>query len=192
MKIDTVTFVLSRNPPVEVQLVSSAGLAPLPVPRVASRFKAAMEKNQSGTETPLVHNPLVAPPPLDAGIAAQPSGAASAASAASARTEAIVETVNEIVETVVDRISVTPTLAQGDGEIRITLRPTVLDGSEIGISAKGGELTVVVSPATAEAANAAAAALPRLEAALAEHAPAFRHVAVVLASAKKGRSDETA
>ena len=191
MRIEATTIELRGNPPVKVQILSSAGLAPLPIPRAtATRFAAAMEDDARGTETPLVHNPLVAPPSLDAGAVARPSELA--ASAASARTEAIVETVNEIVETVVDRISVTPTLAKGEGEIRITLRPTVLDGSTVSLSAKGGELTVVVAPATPDAAHLASAALPRLEAALAAHAPAFHHVAVVLATSKKGKSDEIA
>ena len=192
MRIKAITYELGGNPPVKVQLVSSEGLAPLPVPGAAARFAAAMERKTEprGTETPLVHNPLVAPPPLEAGAVAQP--AAASVAAASARTAAIVETVNEIVETVVDRIAVTPALASGEGEIRITLRPTVLDGSSIRLSAKGGELTVVVAPATPQAAQLAAAALSRLEVALAEHAPAFRHVAVVLATAKKGKSDEVA
>lgn len=190
MRIEATTFVLGVNPPVKVQLVSSDGLAPLPIPRAASRFASAMADDASGTETPLVHNPLVAPPALEAGVAVQ--SPALEASAVSARTAAIAETVNEIVETVVDRISVTPALAQGGGEIRITLRPTVLDGSSISLSAKDGELTVAVVPATPEAAHVAATALPRLEAALAAHAPAFHHVAVVLATAKKGKTDETA
>ena len=191
MRIEATTIELRGNPPVKVQILSSAGLAPLPIPRAtATRFAAAMKDDARGTETPLVHNPLVAPPPIDAGAVARPSELA--ASAASARTEVIVETVNEIVETVVDRISVTPTLAQGEGEIRITLRPTVLDGSTVSLSAKDGELTVVVAPATPDAAHLASAALPRLEAALAAHAPAFHHVAVVLATSKKGKSDEIA
>ena len=190
MRIEATTIELRGNPPVKVQILSSAGLAPLPIPRAAARFAAAMKDDARGTETPLVHNPLVAPPPIDAGAVAHPTELA--ASAASARTEAIVETVNEIVETVVDRISVTPSLAQGEGEIRITLRPTVLDGSTVSLSAKGGELTVVVAPATPDAAHLASAALPRLEAALAAHASAFHHVAVVLATSKKGKSDEIA
>ena len=112
--------------------------------------------------------------------------------ASTARTETIVETVNQIVETVVDEISVSSTLATGNDEIKITLRPTVLDGSTIKLSAKDGELTVAVIPATLESASVAAAALLRLEYALAAHAPAFNHVAVVLHSAKKGKPDETA
>ena len=114
------------------------------------------------------------------------------ANAATARIEVVVETVEQIVETVVDRIFATPSLAQGEGEIRIMLRPTVLDGSELSISAKDGTLTVSVAPATPEAARVVAFALPRLETALVEHAPAFHHVAVVLATVKKGKNNEAA
>ena len=78
----------------------------------------------------------------------------------------------------------------GECEVKITLKPTVLDGSEILMSSKDGTLTVCVTPATQEASAAAAAALPRLEAALAEHAPAFHHVSVALAL-KKGSRNET-
>ena len=87
MRIEATTIELRGNPPVKVQILSSAGLAPLPIPRAtATRFAAAMKDDARGTETPLVHNPLVAPPPLDAGEVARPSELA--ASAASARTEA--------------------------------------------------------------------------------------------------------
>ncbi len=122
----------------------------------------------------------------------------SVAAVQSARTEAIVETVgkaveiiDKIVDAVVSEISVTPSLYRGEGEVRIVLKPTVLDGSEIKLEAKAGELTVSISPATAESAQIVQHHLPRLETALAEHVPAFRSVAVVISSAKKGRSDET-
>ena len=117
----------------------------------------------------------------------------------SARTEAIVEAVgkmvevvNQVVEAVVAEIAVTPTLAHGEGEIRITLKPTVLDGSEIWLSAKSGELTVTISPATVQSAQIVQQNLPRLETALAEHVSSFHHVAVVVSAAKKGKIDETA
>ncbi len=112
-----------------------------------------------------------------------------AASAASARTETIVETVNQIVEAVVGQILVTPGITHGECEIKIMLKPTVLDGSEVTMSAKDGTLTVSITPATQEASAAAAAALPRLEIALAEHAPAFHHVSVAL-QLKKGNRNE--
>ena len=75
--------------------------------------------------------------------------------------------------------------------VRMTLKPTVLDGSDITLTAKDGTLTVAVTPATSAAAQAATVALPQLETALAEHAPAFRHVSVALV-ARKGKIDETA
>ena len=125
------------------------------------------------------------------GVSVQATPEVAAVSAASARTESIVDTVNQIVDAVVGQIVVTPSLVQGEGEVRMTLKPTVLDGSDITLTAKDGTLTVAVTPATPAAEQAAAAALPRLEIALAEHAPAFRHVAVALV-AKKGKIDETA
>ena len=111
------------------------------------------------------------------------------ASAATARTETIVETVEKVVEAVVGQMVVTPGIAQGDGNVRITLKPTVLDGSEISLTAKDGTLSVAIVPATPEAARLAASALPRLEAALAEHVPAFRHVAVTIVQ-RKEKADE--
>ncbi len=115
----------------------------------------------------------------------------SAVSAASARTEAVVEVVNELIEAVVSQISVTPSLVKGEGEVLMTLKANVLDGSDIRLSAKDGSLSVVVTPATPEAAQAVAAAVPRLEVALAEHVPTFSQVAVKLVS-RKGSSDEIA
>jgi flagellar hook-length control protein FliK len=135
--------------------------------------------------------PVQVAAPETLGVSVQAAPEVAAVSAASARTEAIVDTVNQIVEAVVGQIVVTPSLVHGEGEVRITLKPTVLDGSDITLTAKDGTLTVAVTPATPAAEQAAAAALPRLEVALAEHAPSFRHVAVALV-AKKGKIDETA
>ena len=149
-----------------------------PAPAVQVAVPAAID-----TPVPQTVAPQVAP-------VAQPE--VLRAEAASARTATIVETVNAVVEEVAAQISVTPTLAQGEGEIRIVLKPTVLDGSEIRLSAKEGTLTVAIAPATPESAQTVAVALPRLETALAEHAPAFNQVAVVVATAKKGKTNETA
>ena len=113
-----------------------------------------------------------------------------AMSAATARTEAVVETVNAIVEAVVEQIVVTPSLTRGEGDVKITLKADVLDGSDIALSARNGTLAVSVTPATAGAAQAVSAAVPRLEVALAEHVAAFRHVAVEILP-KKGKVNET-
>ena len=105
--------------------------------------------------------------------------------AASARTDVIVETVNKIVESIAEEISITPSIIKGEDTIHITLKPTILDGSEIALSAKDGTLTVAVTPTTHQAEQAIVAALPRLESALAEHIPAFQQFAVVLKKGKK-------
>ncbi len=150
----------------------------------------AVEKQEEKAVAASAH--VVAPVATDAPVpqAVQIAPEAAAISAASARTEAIVETVNHIVEAVVGQILVTPGITHGECEVKIMLKPTVLDGSEITMSSKDGTLTVCVTPATPEASATAVAALPRLETALAEHAPAFRQVSVSLAM-KKGNRNET-
>ena len=137
---------------------------------------------------PVVMPMAVDSPSVPQAVQAMPEVAA--VSAASARTEAIVETVNQIVEAVVGQILVTPGIEHGECEIKITLKPTILDGSEITMFAKDGTLTVSIAPTTQEASAAATAALPRLETALAEHVSAFHHVSVALAL-KKGSRNET-
>lgn len=134
--------------------------------------------------------PVVAVPAADV-VSVPVAPEVAAAAAATARTEVIVETVDMIVEAVAEQIEVTSALSHGDGNVRIVLKPTVLDGSEISVTARSGELSVAISPATPDAARLAAAALPRLETALAEHVSAFHHVAVAVVQ-KKGKANETA
>lgn len=53
------------------------------------------------------------------------------------------------VNTVVEALAVSPALAAtGEGEIRIQLKADVLDGSSIKLEAKGGELKIIVTPAS--------------------------------------------
>ena len=168
-------------------------VAPAEKPVVAVAEKPVVEPSDNPEEKAVSASAhvIVASPAAEAVApqSVQPSPDVAAVSAASARTEAIVETVNQVVEAVVGQIIVTPGIEHGECEIKITLKPTVLDGSEIAMSAKDGALIVHITPATQEASAAAAAALPRLEIALAEHAPAFRQVSVALAL-KKGKSNE--
>lgn len=185
------TVVVPEAPVAPVKNASdlAASVKPVKKPSVPDKQEAPAPAAQAAvpaaidTPVPQTVAPQVAP-------VAQPE--VLRAEAASARTATIVETVNAVVEEVAAQISVTPTLAQGEGEIRIVLKPTVLDGSEIRLSAKEGTLTVAIAPATPESAQTVAVALPRLETALAEHAPAFNQVAVVVAAAKKGKTNETA
>ena len=173
----------------------AAPRVPRPVPQTLStpsrEATHVVAKTPDEQETVLQAAPVVAAPPeyLTASAPLREDGISVAA--ATARTEVIVETVNKMVEAVVGQISVTPSLVKGEGEVHMTLKPTVLDGSDITLTAKDGTLTVAITPATPEAVQSAAAALPRLEAALAEHVAAFHHVSVALV-AKKGKTDETA
>jgi len=109
-------------------------------------------------------------------------------SAASARTIEVLAAVEEIVEAVSAQIEVTPSLVKGEGEVVIRLKPAVLDGSEIKLSAKDNVFSVMIAPATPQAAQIATAGVPQLERALAEHMPAFGMVTVAVA--KKGKPDE--
>ena len=163
--------------------------SPFPVPR--SPIPVPNSQSSDDPDVVLQAAPVQVAASEVQGVAAVPGDGVQSVSAVSARTEAIVDTVNEIVEAVVGQMVVTPSLVQGEGEVRMTLKPTVLDGSDITLSAKDGTLTVAVAPATPSAEQAIAAAMPRLEIALAEHAPAFRHVEVALV-AKKGKTDEVA
>ena len=105
--------------------------------------------------------------------------------AASARTSEIAATVSEIVEAVSAQIEVTPSLIKGEGEIVLRLKPTVLDGSEIKLTAKNGELSIVVAPTTSHATQIVSNNIPQLERALAEHMPAFSNISVLLRKKEK-------
>ena len=173
----------------------AAPRVPRPVPQTPStpsrEATHVVAKTPDEQETVLQAAPVVAAPPEYLAASAPLREDGISVAAATARTEAIVETVNKMVEAVVGQISVTPSLVKGEGEVHMTLKPTILDGSDITLTAKDGTLTVAITPATPEAAQSAAAALPRLEAALAEHVATFHHVSVALV-AKKGKTDETA
>ena len=162
------------------------------VSTVMPEMEETVVENEVPTTLPASPTPQIVAP-------AETAPAPQVAVAQAARTEAIVEAVgkaveivNQVVEAVVAEIAVTPTLAQGNGEIRITLRPTVLDGSEIRLAANAGELTVYVAPATAQSAQIVQQNIVNLESALAEHAPSFHHVAVVIATSRKGKANEAA
>ena len=91
-------------------------------------------------------------------------------------------------------ISVTPSLVKGEGEITIRLKPTVLDGSEIRIEAKGQTLTVSLNPASAEIQRLAEQSQASFASALAERIPSFQ-VSVFInpkSASRKNPVDETA
>ena len=63
---------------------------------------------------------------------------------------------------------------RGEGTITIQLKPTVLDGSEIRLEAKGTEITVVVAPATHSIAQVVEQSKAQFEQTLAERIPSFQ------------------
>ena len=177
--------------PVEAKTVVSVEAkpeSPAEAKKAIAPVEAKTEEKSVAVSAHVVVAPAAVGSPLPQTVQEAPEVAA--ASAVSARTEAIVETVNQVVEAVAGRILVTPGIVHGDCEVKILLKPTVLDGSEITMSSSGGALVVSISPATEAAGAMASAALPRLETALAEHVAAFRQVSVALVT-KKGNRNET-
>jgi hypothetical protein len=109
---------------------------------------------------------------------------------ATARTQELVEAADAIADTVL----VTPSLVKGEGQITIRLKPTVLDGSEFRIEAKGTSITVTLAPATAEVQRLAEQCQARFASSLAERIPSFQ-IAVAInprAAVRKDLRDETA
>ncbi len=80
----------------------------------------------------------------------------------------------EAARAVADTLLVTPGLLRGEGEIRIQLRPDVLDGTEIHIVVAGRQLTVAFTPPTHELAALIEQSRPQLTAHLAERIHSFQ------------------
>ena len=172
--------------------------APMPESPIASKpaaSPAAVSQvrvdDPEATSAAIQAAPVVLTPQAAEPVASAPAPEAAVASAMTARAETISATIDKIVEAVTEQIVVTPALTHGDCDVRIILKPTVLEGSEILMTAKDGALTVAIAPTTPEVEHLVAVALPRLETALAEHVSAFRHVAVTIVQ-KKGKANEAA
>ena len=110
--------------------------------------------------------------------------------AASARTTQLVEAA----EAVADTILITPALVRGDGEVTIRLKPTVLDGSEIHIEAKGADIKVSIAPTTYSAQQIVEQSQTQLAQTLAERLPSFQFTIMISPrpmTTRKGPSHET-
>ena len=90
--------------------------------------------------------------------------------AATARSHELVEAAVEVADTIL----VTPSLVRGDGEVKIRLKPTVLEGSEIRLEAKGNSITVEVSPATPDIARVVERSRAQFAQQLSERLPSFQ------------------
>ena len=152
---------------VDAEQVVPAAVVPPPPEALPSSFAA----------TPVAPSDMVA-------VAIDPA-------AATARTSELVDAA----AVVADTILVTPSLVQGEGEVVIRLKPTVLDGSEIRLEAKGTSITIDINPATAETARLIERSQVQFAQQLSERLPSFQF-AVNLTSrpalGRKERIDETA
>ena len=93
----------------------------------------------------------------------------------------------EAAQAVADTLLVTPGLLRGEGEVRIRLRPDVLDGAEIQISVTGRNLAVSFTPTTEEVATLIERCQPQLTAHLAERIHAFQ---IAVDVRRRGRGTE--
>ena len=83
--------------------------------------------------------------------------------------------VSRLVETVVETMAVSPALSSGgDGELRIRLKADILDGSSVKMEVKGGELKIVVVPASRAAEEILLKAQESFQNQLAERVTAWR------------------
>jgi flagellar hook-length control protein FliK len=100
----------------------------------------------------------------------------------------------EAAEAVADTILVTPALVRGEGKVTIRLKPTVLDGSEIHLEAKGTKITVAIAPATNAAQQIVEQSKAQLAQTLAQRLPSFQFAVMISPrpmAYRKGSSDET-
>ena len=95
--------------------------------------------------------------------------------AATARTHELVEAASQVADTIL----VTPSLVSGEGEVTIRLMPTVLDGSEIRLEAKGSSISVTVTPTTQSVAQAVEQSRIQFEQQLTERLPSFQFAIAV-------------
>lgn len=79
-----------------------------------------------------------------------------------------------IAEAVADRVLVSPGLMQGEGEVRVLLKPDVLQGTEIRVVSENGTVNVNFIPATPEIAALLERNQPLLVQHLATHVPSVR------------------
>ena len=83
------------------------------------------------------------------------------------------EVMLQVAEEVADAIIVSPGLLRGEGEIRIQLKPDVLDGSEVRISVEGRRMGVELLPVAADTAAFIERNLPQLQQLLTARVHAF-------------------
>lgn len=97
------------------------------------------------------------------------------------------ETFFEVANAVADVLLVTPGLLRGEGEMRVQLRPDVLEGTEIRISVTGRQLGVEFIPPTTDVAVLIEQNRPQLE----QHLAARFQTFVLSVGVLRRRTGET-
>ena len=131
--------------------VVASGVAPQQVPAAPVRADAPEQVAHTGTS------------------AADAVEAVGRAAKAAAPADVLVRAAEEVA----DAILVSPGLLRGEGEIRIQLKPDVLDGSEVRISVEGRQLGVELLPVAADTAAFIERNLPQLQQMLSARVHAF-------------------
>ena len=172
-------------------VVTAAPRAPADIPApVVTAAPRAPADNEEPDEIPTLQAAPIAAPVTSSESAPVATSAPVALeidpAAATARTHELVEAASQVADTIL----VTPSLVHGEGEITIQLKPTVLDGSEIRLEAKGSSITVAVTPATQSVAQVIAQAQAQFEQTLVERLPSFQ-IAVTMAPPKSVRRNES-
>ena len=124
-------------------------------------------------------------PAVSAPEAAPVAGVAAKVSAEMPRTASSV--VIEAASAVADTLLVTPNLMRGDGEIRVQLKPDVLDGAQICIKVMGKSMQVEFASVTDDVARLMTEAQPQLVQRLTEKIPTFEVAVTVLPGNAAGR-----
>ena len=148
------------------------------VQAVSAELPQALPETVAGAApavTPAAHAPESAPV---VGVAAKISAEAS-------RTASSI--VIEAASAVADTLLVTPSLMRGDGEIRVQLKPDVLDGAQICIKVVGRSMQVEFASVTDDIARLMAEAQPQLIQRLEEKMPTFEVAVTVLPGNVTGR-----
>ena len=145
-----------------------------PAAEPAAKSAAEQDEPVAKPEEPIldVRNVLAQPAPAAAPVAEPGIDGRTefAQLAATARSHELVEAAAEVADTIL----VTPSLVRGDGEVKIRLKPTVLEGSEIRLEAKGNSITVEVSPATPDIARVVERSQAQFAQQLSERLPSFQ------------------
>lgn len=171
---------LAKELPKPVEVPGKPTVA-TPVRKVA---KDADPVPQALPETVAGSVPAVAPA-VNVQEPAPVAGVAAKVSAEVPRTASSV--VIEAASAVADTLLVTPNLMRGDGEIRVRLKPDVLDGAQICIKVMGKSMQVEFASVTDDVARLMTEAQPQLVRRLAEKIPTFEVAVTVLPGNAAGR-----